>query len=46
MELLGLKSKEALRKNYWSPAREDGCGIMGEREKPTSRNQTYIKQEP
>ena len=46
MELLGLKSKEALRKNYLNPAIEDGFVIMSEPDKPTSRNQTYIKQEP
>ncbi len=46
MELLGLKSKEALRKNYLNPAIEDGLVAMSEPNKPTSRNQTYIKQEP
>lgn len=46
MELLGLKSKEALRKNYLNPAIEDGLVIMSEPDKPTSRNQMYIKQEP
>ncbi len=44
MELLGLKSKETLRKNYLNPAIEDGLVIMSEPDKPTSRNQTYIKQ--
>ena len=46
MELLGLKSKETLRKNYLNPAIEDGLVAMSESDKPTSRNQTYIKQEP
>lgn len=46
MELLGLRSKEALRKNYLNPAIEDGLIIMSEPDKPTSRNQMYIKQEP
>ena len=46
MELLGLKSKEALRKNYLNPAIEDGLVAMSEPNKPTSRNQTYIKHEP
>lgn len=46
MELLGLKSKEALRKNYLNPAIKEGLVIMSEPDKPTSRNQTYIKQEP
>lgn len=45
MELLCLKSKEALRKNYLNPAIKDGLVIMSEPDKPTSRNQTYIKQE-
>ena len=45
MELLGLKSKETLRKNYLNPAIEDGFVIMSEPDKPTSRNQMYIKQE-
>ena len=46
MELLGLKSKETLRKNYLNPAIEDGFVIMSEPDKPTSRNQMYIRQEP
>ncbi len=46
MELLGLKSKETLRKNYLNPAIKDGFVIMSEPDKPTSRNQMYIKQEP
>ena len=46
MELLGLKSKEALRKNYLNPAIEAGLVAMSEPDKPTSRNQMYIKQEP
>lgn len=46
MELLGLKSKETLRKNYLNPAINERLVIMSEPDKPTSRNQTYIKQEP
>ena len=43
LALLGLKSKEALRKNYLGPALEFGLVIMSNPNKPTSRNQTYIK---
>ena len=43
LALLGLKSKEALRKNYLGPALEFGLVIMSNPDKPTSRNQTYIK---
>ena len=43
LSLLGLKSKEALRRNYLGPALELGLVIMSNPEKPTSRNQTYIK---
>jgi len=40
---LGLKSKEALRRNYIGPAIEDGYVEMTIEDKPTSRNQRYIK---
>ena len=43
MESLGLKSKENLRKLYIAPAMEKGLIVMGMPDKPTSRNQTYIK---
>ena len=40
---LGLKSKEALRRNYIGPAIENGYVEMTIEDKPTSRNQRYIK---
>ena len=43
MSALGLKSKENLRKLYIGPAIEKGLVVMGMPEKPTSRNQTYMK---
>ena len=43
LALLGLKSKEALRKNYLNPAISGGFVIMTEPDKPNSRNQRYIK---
>lgn len=43
MEALHLKSKETLRKNYINPALEKGLIVMSVPDKPTSRNQTYIK---
>ena len=43
MTALHLKSKETLRKNYINPALEKGLIVMGIPDKPTSRNQTYIK---
>ena len=43
MELLNLKSKETLRKHYINPALEMGLIVMSNPDKPTSRNQTYIK---
>ena len=43
MEKLGLKSKEALRKNYLDPALELGLIRMTVPEKPRSRNQRYVK---
>lgn len=44
MEVLGLKSKEALRKNYIKPAIELGLIRMTLPDKPNSKNQRYIKQ--
>ena len=43
MELLNLKSKETLRKHYIDPALELGLIVMSNPDKPTSRNQTYMK---
>ena len=43
MSALGLKSKENLRKLYIGPALEKGLIVMGLPDKPTSRNQTYVK---
>lgn len=43
MEKLGLKSKEAFRKNYLNPAIELKMIEMTLPEKPTSKNQRYIK---
>ena len=43
MELLGLKSKETLRKNYLNPAMELGLVRMTLPDKPNSKNQRYIK---
>lgn len=43
MAALGLKSKENLRKLYIGPAIEKGLVVMGMPDKPTSRNQTYIR---
>jgi Fic family protein len=43
MAALRLKSKEALRRNYLHPALQKGLIVMGLPDKPTSRNQTYIK---
>lgn len=44
LELLGLKSKETLRKNYINPAIELGVLKMTLPDKPNSRNQRYVKQ--
>ena len=44
MELLGLKSKETLRKNYINPGIELGVIRMTLPDKPNSKNQRYIKQ--
>jgi Fic family protein len=43
MARLGLKSRDNFRKRYLIPALEQGLIIMGVPDKPTSRNQTYIK---
>ena len=43
LSLLGLKSKENLRKLYITPALERGLIVMGLPDKSTSRNQTYLK---
>lgn len=43
MELLNLKSKENFRKIYLNPAIEAGLVAMSIPDKPTSRNQTYIR---
>jgi Fic family protein len=43
MTALHLKSKETLRKNYINPALENGLIVMSIPDKPTSRNQTYIR---
>ena len=40
--LLGLKSKETLRKNYINPAIEAGLIRMTLPDKPNSKNQRYI----
>ena len=44
LELLGLKSKETLRKNYLNPAIELGLIRMTVPDKPNSRNQMYVRQ--
>ena len=41
MGLLGLKSKETLRKNYLNPVISDGYVILEYPDKPTSKNQRY-----
>ena len=43
MQLLGLKSKETFRKNYMNPALELHLVRMTIPDKPTSRNQRYIR---
>ena len=43
LDLLGLKSKETLRRNYIDPAIESGLIDMTLPEKPTSKNQRYRK---
>ena len=41
MDLLGLKSKETLRKNYLNPLIKEGNVILEYPDKPTSKNQRY-----
>ena len=43
MRLLHLKSRDALRNNYLNPAIEAGLIQMTLPDRPTSRNQRYIK---
>ena len=43
MEKLGLKSRASFRKLYLLPALEKNLIAMGVPDKPTSRNQTYIR---
>ena len=43
MEKMGLKSKEAFRKNDMTPAIEEGLVEMTIPDKPQSRNQRYVK---
>lgn len=44
MEKIHLKSKETFRKNYMNPALEMGIVKMTIPDKPSSKNQKYIKQ--
>lgn len=43
MEMLSLKSRDNFRKLYLVPALDMGLIVMSNPDKPTSRNQTYIK---
>ena len=43
MEKLGLKSKEGFRRNYLRPATDRNLICMTIPDKPTSRNQRYVK---
>ena len=43
MVLLGLRSKETLRRNYLNPAIEEGLIQMTVPDKPNSKNQRYVK---
>lgn len=43
LDLLSLKSKETLRKNYLNPAIKNGLIKMTLPDKPNSKNQRYIK---
>lgn len=43
MERLKLKSRDSFRKHFLNPALEKGLIVMGVPDKPTSRNQTYIR---
>ena len=44
MEMLNFKSKETFRKNYTNPALEAGAVKMTVPDKPSSKNQRYIRQ--
>lgn len=43
LERLQLKSRDSFRKHFLNPALEKGLIVMGVPDKPTSRNQTYIR---
>ncbi len=43
MDALGMRSRDSFRRHYLAPALEQGLIRMGIPEKPTSRNQTYIR---
>ena len=43
MDMLGLKSRANFRKLYLDPALENNLIVMGIPDKPTSRNQNYIR---
>ena len=43
LQILNLKSKENLRKNYLNPALENGWIEMTLPDKPKSKNQRYLK---
>ena len=43
MRKLGLKSRDALRRNYLAPAIEAGLVMMTDPGKPTNKNQRYFK---
>lgn len=43
LALLGLRSKETLRRNYLNPAIEEGFVRMTIPDKPNSKNQRYVK---
>ena len=43
MQKLNIKSKEALRNNYIKPAIDSGLIYLEIPDKPTSRNQRYIR---
>ena len=43
MKRLNLKSKDNFRRLYLNPALEKGLIMMSDPDKPTSRNQTYIR---
>lgn len=43
MEMVGLKSRASFRRHYLEPALEENLIVMSVPDKPTSRNQTYIR---